>query len=29
MAFAVPEPVAGYLAAEAAKNADAISRCFA
>jgi hypothetical protein len=29
MTFAVPEPVAAYLAAEAAKNADAISRCFA
>jgi uncharacterized protein (TIGR02246 family) len=29
MTFPVPEPVAAYLAAEAAKNADAISRCFA
>ena len=29
MTFAVPEPVAAYLAAQAAKNADAISRCFA
>lgn len=29
MTLAVPEPVAAYLAAEAAKNADAISRCFA
>jgi hypothetical protein len=27
MTFAVPEPVAAYLAAEAEKNADAISRC--
>jgi hypothetical protein len=29
MSFAVPEPVAAHLAAEAAKNANAISRCFA
>jgi SnoaL-like domain len=29
MSFAVPEPVAAYFAAEAAKNADPISRCFA
>jgi hypothetical protein len=29
MTFTVPEPVNSYLAAEAAKNADAISRCFA
>jgi hypothetical protein len=29
MTFAVPEPVAAYLAAEPAKNADAISHCFA
>jgi len=29
MTFAVPAPVAAYLAAEAAKNAGAISRCFA
>jgi SnoaL-like domain len=29
MTFTVPEPVSSYLAAEAAKNADAISRCFA
>ena len=28
MTFAVPKPVATYLAAEAAKDADAISRCF-
>lgn len=28
MTFAVPEPVAAYLAAEAAKDADAVSRCF-
>jgi SnoaL-like domain len=29
MTLVVPEPVAAYLAAEVAKNADAISRCFA
>jgi hypothetical protein len=29
MTLVVPEPVAAYLAAEAAKDADAISRCFA
>ena len=29
MTLAVPEPVAAYLAAEAAKDADAISCCFA
>ena len=28
MTLAVPKPVAVYLAAEAAKDADAISRCF-
>jgi hypothetical protein len=28
MTFAVPEPVAAYLAAEEAKDADALSRCF-
>jgi hypothetical protein len=29
MTFTVPEPVSSYFGAEAAKNADAISRCFA
>jgi hypothetical protein len=29
MAFDVPEPVAAYLAAEEAKDAHALSRCFA
>ena len=28
MTFAVAKPVAAYLAAETAKDADAISRCF-
>jgi ketosteroid isomerase-like protein len=28
MALDVPEPVAEYLAAEEAKDADALSRCF-
>ena len=28
MALNVPEPVAAYLAAEEAKGADALSRCF-
>jgi hypothetical protein len=28
MTFAVPKPVATYLAAEAAKDTDVISRCF-
>jgi len=28
MAIDVPEPVAAYLAAEEAKDADALSRCF-
>ena len=28
MALNVPEPVAAYLAAEEAKDADALSRCF-
>jgi hypothetical protein len=29
MTLTVPQPVAAYLAAEAAKDADAIARCFA
>jgi ketosteroid isomerase-like protein len=28
MALNIPEPVAAYLAAEEAKNADALSHCF-
>ena len=28
MTFAVPEPIAQYMAAEEAKDADALSRCF-